>query len=145
MLAFTFHHLTWLKTGVALAAPVAPVAPALLYNVCTLVWHAWKSTLQALENGQSRSCWAQNYRNARNSCRYKIMHFSQFWESERIMWYLFIHFGSNISLAQGFQNQTRRVAALCSVAANSGSLFIAKRGVKFPRTCTSCRLWLLHK
>ena len=29
------------------------------------------------------------------------------------------------------------LAVLCSIVANSGSLFIAKQGVKFPLTCTS--------
>ena len=50
-------------------------------------------------------------------------------------------------LAQGFENQTllnsSNTAVFCPVAANSGSLFISKTGVKFPHKCISCRLWLL--
>ena len=49
-----------------------------------------------------------------------------------------MRFGCNISLAQDLQYQTllksSSVAVFCSIVANSGSLFIAKRGVKFPHT-----------
>ena len=49
-------------------------------------------------------------------------------------------------LAQGFQNQTLlNSSSVAGFLQESGSLFIAKRGVKFPRMCTSCRLWLLRE